>query len=152
MQVGCQRLLMGGKNIAGGKRFLQICEHCIGQRFRPEFHMREPRVSKHFIIIGGRYGRCKKSTPGNGYASFNKGLGNLQAMIIAGIKSGIGDEYIFGACILQFARFQCYFSNREKPHPAAFNMRIGAVAAAKRTAPFCLQVQHPAAGNIKAGV
>src|ERR1035437_4508967 len=114
--------------------------------------MAQPRVSQQLIIIGGRYGGSKKSAPGNGYVSFNKSLGNLPAVIIAGIKSGIGDEYIFGSGILQFAGFQGYFAGREKPHPAAFNMRIGAIAAAKGTAPFCLQVKHAPVGKIKTGV
>src|SRR5450759_337953 len=87
--------------------------------------MAQPRVSQQLIIIGGRYGGSKKSAPGNGYVRFNKSLGNLPAVIIAGVKSGIGDEYIFSSGTLQFAGFQGYFAGWEKPHPAAFNIRIG---------------------------
>src|SRR5208283_2977511 len=111
--------------------------------------MRQSGISHQLeIIIGGISGR-KKTSPWNRHAGFYKGFGDLRAVIITGVESGIGYKNIFSAGILQFAGVAGYFTRREKPHPGAFNVGISAVSAMKRTTSFCLQVEHAAVGQIK---
>src|SRR5664280_667652 len=111
--------------------------------------MAESGIRHQLIIISGRYSGNKKTSPRHGHAGFNKSLRDLPAVIITGVKSGIGYKNIFSAGILQLAGTPGYFAGRKKPHPAAFNVRISAVTAVKGTASFCLQVKHASVRQIK---
>ena len=144
--------LAGGQDFGEREAFVEGGKRGVAGGVRPQFGRGKAGSFQEQEIALGEILRSEKGAPRCRVATPDKRLGNFQEALGRIVEDAVGKKDIAGAHILSETRHLLgHLFRLTIPDLRSFKRWVGTIAAAVRTAAFCLDIEHAAMGQIIVG-